>query len=130
LLLYSRHDFVQGDWRASLKKGVADQARRFEAWPSTVRARGLGGVEPSTSASPIRSSRCAGCGNRPHLRRREAPPPLIDELIRLTYRAIIDGYANDQGATREEAAMTGATNVTPHASSPSKVLDRNSNPCR
>jgi hypothetical protein len=30
---------------------------------------------------------------RPHLRRREAPPPLIDELIRLTYRAIIDGYA-------------------------------------
>src|SRR5215467_14657225 len=30
LLLYSRHDFVQGDWPATLKRGVADQARRFE----------------------------------------------------------------------------------------------------
>src|ERR1700755_1817608 len=31
LLLYSRHDFVQGDWPASLKSGVNDQALRFEA---------------------------------------------------------------------------------------------------
>src|ERR1700732_2519403 len=30
LLLYSRHDFVQGDWPASLKRGVREQARRFE----------------------------------------------------------------------------------------------------
>jgi len=25
----------------------------------------------------------------PHLRRRESPPPVVDELIRLTYRAIV-----------------------------------------
>src|SRR5580704_2019818 len=31
LLLFSRHDFVQGDWPAALKRGVADQAQRFEA---------------------------------------------------------------------------------------------------
>src|SRR5271163_3798511 len=30
LLLYSRHDFVSGEWPASLAQGVADQARRFE----------------------------------------------------------------------------------------------------
>src|SRR5580658_1857712 len=30
LLLYSRHDFVGGDWPAPLAQGVADQARRFE----------------------------------------------------------------------------------------------------
>src|SRR5215467_6052982 len=30
LLLYSRYDFVQGEWPDSLKKGVQDQARRFE----------------------------------------------------------------------------------------------------
>ncbi len=30
LLLYSRHDFV-GDWPAALKRGVRDQAQRFEA---------------------------------------------------------------------------------------------------
>src|ERR1700687_4719380 len=30
LMLYSRHDFVQGDWPAPLKRGVANQAERFE----------------------------------------------------------------------------------------------------
>src|SRR5215471_698189 len=30
LLLHSRHDFVQGDWPAALRRGVADQAARFE----------------------------------------------------------------------------------------------------
>ena len=30
-MLYSRNDFVQGDWPAALKRGVADQAERFEA---------------------------------------------------------------------------------------------------
>jgi hypothetical protein len=28
LLLYSRHDFVHGDWPVTLKRGVADQAKR------------------------------------------------------------------------------------------------------
>ena len=27
----------------------------------------------------------------PHLRRREPPPPVVDEMIRLTYRAIVQG---------------------------------------
>src|SRR5215468_9170823 len=31
LLLYSRHDFVQGDWPKTLKRGVREQAERFEA---------------------------------------------------------------------------------------------------
>src|SRR5215470_1976347 len=31
LLLYSRHDFVQGDFPAPLKRGVREQAARFEA---------------------------------------------------------------------------------------------------
>ena len=30
LLLYSRHNFVQGNWPAALKRGVADQAARLE----------------------------------------------------------------------------------------------------
>src|SRR5258708_37225725 len=29
LLLYSRHDFVQGDWPKTLKRGVPDQAQRL-----------------------------------------------------------------------------------------------------
>src|SRR5713226_2814737 len=31
LLLFSRHDFVQGAWPLALKRGVRDQAQRFEA---------------------------------------------------------------------------------------------------
>src|SRR5579862_9757920 len=31
LLLYSRHDFVQGDFPAPLRRGVREQAERFEA---------------------------------------------------------------------------------------------------
>jgi hypothetical protein len=31
LLLYSRHDFVQSAWPATLQRGVADQTKRFEA---------------------------------------------------------------------------------------------------
>src|SRR5215831_9369098 len=31
LSLYSRHDFVHGDWPSVLKHGVRDQARRFES---------------------------------------------------------------------------------------------------
>src|SRR3984885_15360371 len=31
LMLYSRHDLVQGDWPAPLRRGVANQAERFEA---------------------------------------------------------------------------------------------------
>src|SRR5580658_8428930 len=31
LLLYSRHDFVQGEWPEPLRRGVRDQAQRFEA---------------------------------------------------------------------------------------------------
>src|ERR1700679_3048029 len=30
LLLYNRHDFVQGDWPETLRRGVADQAQIIE----------------------------------------------------------------------------------------------------
>ena len=29
---------------------------------------------------------------RQHLQRREPPPPIVDELIRITYRAVIEDY--------------------------------------
>ena|SRR5689334_674841 len=94
LLLYSRHDFVQGEWPASLKKGVADQSRRFEACLQRFAREAFGGVAPQhicLAQYVLADAPLAAI--RPHLRRREAPPPLIDEMIRLTYRAIIDGHA-------------------------------------
>src|SRR5271167_1676826 len=45
LLLYSRHDFVSGDWPAPLAQGVADQARRFEGCLERFARETWGGVD-------------------------------------------------------------------------------------
>src|SRR5207253_7874045 len=42
LLLYSRHDFVHGDWPAPLKRGVREQARRLEAAVADFAHRAVG----------------------------------------------------------------------------------------
>jgi AcrR family transcriptional regulator len=90
LLLYSRHDFVQGDWPKPLQQGVRDQARRFAAALETF-ARDCFG---STAAELLRRAYFAlvdvpGAAVRPHLQRREPPPPVVDALISATYAAIV-----------------------------------------
>lgn len=92
LLLYSRHDFVQGDWPAPLKRGVRDQARRFEACLKSFARHAFGRVG-------LTQIRCATfvlaevpiAAVKTHLQQRKAPPPLVDELITKTYHAIVDG---------------------------------------
>ena len=90
LLLHSRHDFVQGDWPAPLRRGVADQAERFEACLRTV-ARGAfgraGRAEMRRATFVLAEVPIAAV--KPHLMRRERPPKLVDELIMKTYRAIV-----------------------------------------
>src|SRR5215472_12403217 len=83
LLLYSRHDFVQGDWPKTLKRGVRDQAQRLEGCVASF-ARGAFG-----RAGPAQLRRAAV---KPHLRDREPPPALVDELITATYHAIVQGW--------------------------------------
>jgi hypothetical protein len=91
LMLYSRHDFVQGDWPADLKRGVRDQARRFESCLAGFARGAFGGVGPAQlqravfvlAEVPIASV-------KGHLERREPPPALVDELITRTYYAIVD----------------------------------------
>lgn len=92
LLLYSRHDFVQGDWPATLKRGVRDQADQFKACLDRFARQAFG------SASPPQLRRAAFvlaevpvAAVREHLRRREPPPPVVDELITKTYHAIVGG---------------------------------------
>jgi AcrR family transcriptional regulator len=91
LMLYSRHDFVHGPWPAALKRGVADQAQRFEAClrkfaRDTFGRAGSGEMRRATfvlAEVPIAAV-------KPHLERRERPPPLVDELVARTYRAIVE----------------------------------------
>ena len=102
LMLYSRHDFVQGDWPATLKGGVADQAERFEACLRTF-ARGAfgraGRAEMRRAAFVLAEVPIAAVKH--HLQRRERPPRLVDELISKTYRAIVeDSNAASRARTR------------------------------
>ena len=47
LLLYNRHDFVQGDWPAALKCGVSEQAQRFESCLKSFARRAFGRAGPA-----------------------------------------------------------------------------------
>ena len=90
LLLYSRHDFVHGDWPVALRRGVADQAKRFEA--CLIRfardAFGRAGSAQVRRASFVLAEVPIAVV-KPHLERREPLPPVVDELIKETYHAIV-----------------------------------------
>ena len=90
LMLYSRHDFIQGDWPASLKSGVAEQAQRFEMCVQKFARDELG----RAGAAEVRCARFVLvevplAAVKQHLQRREPPPALVDDLIATTYRAIV-----------------------------------------
>jgi AcrR family transcriptional regulator len=90
LLLYSRLDFVQGEWPKALKRGVAEQARRFEACVVRFARDTFGGDD----AGKLRRAQFVlvdvpRAAVRTHLQRREPPPLLVDELIRVTYLAVV-----------------------------------------
>lgn len=90
LLLYSRHDFVQGNWPADLKRGVRDQAERFESCLTSFArsAFGRAGVSQLQRATFVLAE-VPVAAVKTHLQQRRPPPPLVDELISATYHAII-----------------------------------------
>jgi AcrR family transcriptional regulator len=92
LLLYSRHDFVHGDWPAALKRGVADQAQRFETCLRMFARDAFGRAGPAQlrrAAFVLAEVPIAAV--KPDLQRREPPPLLVDQLITKTYHAIVGG---------------------------------------
>lgn len=90
LLLYSRHDFVQGDWPAPLKRGVREQAQRFEACLARFARQAFGRAgQAELRRATFVLAEVPTAAVRQHLQRRESPPPLVDELIRTTFQAIV-----------------------------------------
>ena len=90
LMLYSRHDFVEGDWPNELKRGVREQAERFEEYLAKFARATFG----RAGASEIRRTtfvlaEVPLAAVKGHLQRRERPPPIVDELITKTYHAIV-----------------------------------------
>jgi AcrR family transcriptional regulator len=93
LLLYHRDDFVQGGWPPSLRDGIAAQTERMETGFARF-ARlvfGRAGPDELRRAQFLLAEMPVGAV-RQHLHRREPPPPIVDELIRITYRAVIADY--------------------------------------
>jgi AcrR family transcriptional regulator len=93
LLLYDRSDFVQGDWPEELRGRVAEMARRMEAG-SRRRARVIFGKEgrEEQRLAQFLISELPVAVVRQHLTRGEKPPPLVDQLIRTTYAAVVADY--------------------------------------
>jgi AcrR family transcriptional regulator len=94
LLLHSRHDFVNGDWPSALKRGVREQAERFEACLERFAREAFGRAGPSQlKRAAFVLAEVPIAAIKGYLERREAPPPLVDELIEKTYRAIVPARA-------------------------------------
>lgn len=93
LLLYHRDDFLQGGWPESLRDGVAAQTARMEGGFTRFARLVFGpvGKDEVRRAQFLLAEMPVGAV-RQHLQRREPPPPIVDELIRITYRAIVEDY--------------------------------------
>jgi AcrR family transcriptional regulator len=94
-LLHHRDDFVQGDWPAALTTRVARQGRRIDACYRRFARVALGGLD----AERLRLARFVladvpKAAVVPHLHRRETPPLIVDEMITITYNAILDLYGD------------------------------------
>jgi hypothetical protein len=99
LMLYSRHDFVQGDWPAPLRRGVADQAERFEGCLRMFARGAFGGVgRAQMRRATFVLAEVPVAAVKSHLQRREPPPRLVDELIAKTYRAIVGASGSASNA--------------------------------
>lgn len=93
LLLYHRNDFLQGGWPDTLRDGVAAHTAAMEA-AFTRFARlifGRAGNDEIRRAQFLIIEIPVGAV-RQHLQRREKPPPIVDELIRIAYHAVVADY--------------------------------------
>ena len=93
LLLYHRDDFVHGEWPEQLREGAAALTQGVQTGSARY-ARlvfGRAGAEERRRAQFLLSE-VPLAAVRQHLLRREPPPPLVDDLIRLTYRAVVADY--------------------------------------
>jgi AcrR family transcriptional regulator len=98
LLLYHRDEFVQGAWPVPLRDRVAEQTRRDEAGTAQFARLIFGESGPGEIRRTqfLLAEMPVGIV-RQHLRRHEPPPPIVDELIRITFRAVVDDYRISRG---------------------------------
>ena len=93
LLLYHRDDFVQGEWPQALCDRVAAQTERMADGFARAARLIFGRAGPGeVRRAQFLLAEVPVAAVRRHLERRDPLPPIVDELIRVTYRAIVDHY--------------------------------------
>ena len=93
LLLYHRDDFIQGGWPEALRAEVAAQTRRMADGFARFARLVFGHDGPQeVRRAQFLLAEVPVAAVLQHLRRREPPPPLVDDLIRTTYRAVVEQY--------------------------------------
>jgi len=99
LLLHDRKDFLHGEWPSELRERVAEMTENLERGARHW-ARAIFGKEGREEMRLVQFliSELPVTVVRQHLVRGERPPPLVDEIIRTTYRAVVAGYRS--GNTR------------------------------
>jgi AcrR family transcriptional regulator len=91
LLLYHRDDFVHGDWPRQLRQRVATHTKRARTSVENFARNTFGSAGPDElRRAQFVLAEMPVAAVRQHLRRREPPPPIVDDLIRATYVAIVD----------------------------------------
>jgi AcrR family transcriptional regulator len=103
LLLYDRKDFLQGEWPEELRERVAEMTSSMESgarrWAHVI--FGKEGRDEVRLAQFLISELPVALV-RQHLLHGQRPPPLIDRIIRATYRAVLADYRS--GKTRSRRA--------------------------
>jgi AcrR family transcriptional regulator len=90
LLLHGRGDFVQGEWPDALRQGVAEQSRRMEGCLKTFARQYFGGARaPDIRRAQFVLLEVPVAAVKSHLQKGERPPALVDDLITLTFNAIV-----------------------------------------
>ena len=107
LLLHDRQDFLQGDWPEELR----GRAAALEEGGETGTARFARLVFGADAPDELRRAQfllaqVSVAAVRQHIARREPPPPIVDELIRATYRAVVADHRRVRGSrTRTTGVM-------------------------
>jgi AcrR family transcriptional regulator len=105
LLLHDRQDFLAGDWPEELREQAAALERSGK--DGTARfARLLFGADgpDELRRAQFLIAQVPVAAVRGHIARREPPPPIVDELIRTTFRAVV---AEHRRRLRRERAPPG-----------------------
>ncbi len=101
LLLYDRKDFLHGEWPDELRERVAEMTLSMESG-SRRWARVIFGKEgrDEVRLAQFLISELPVALVRQHLLHGQRPPPLVDRIIRATYRAVLADYRSAKAPSR------------------------------